>query len=44
MHRRQLLIAGGSLLALSACASNGMSMNGADASVGVCAGPNRLMP
>lgn len=27
MHRRQLLIAGGSLLALSACASNGMSMN-----------------
>jgi peptidyl-dipeptidase Dcp len=31
MHRRQLLIAGGSLLALSACASNGMSMNGADA-------------
>ena len=31
MHRRQLLIAGGSLLALSACASNGMSMNGAEA-------------
>ena len=31
MHRRQLLIAGGSLLALSACAANGMSMSGADA-------------
>jgi peptidyl-dipeptidase Dcp len=31
MHRRQLLIAGGSLLALSACASNGMSMTGTDA-------------
>jgi len=28
MHRRQLLVAGGSLLALSACASNGMSMGG----------------
>ena len=28
MHRRQLLVAGGSLLALSACASNGMSMDG----------------
>jgi len=26
MHRRQLLVAGGSLLALSACASNGMPM------------------
>jgi len=29
MHRRQLLIAGGSLFALSACASNGMDMGGA---------------
>lgn len=29
MHRRQLLIAGGSLFALSACASNGMEMGGA---------------
>jgi peptidyl-dipeptidase Dcp len=28
MHRRQLLVAGGSLLALSACASNGLSMGG----------------
>ena len=28
MHRRQLLIAGGSLFALSACASNGMDMGG----------------
>ncbi len=28
MHRRQLLVAGGSLLALSACASNGMSVGG----------------
>ncbi|MDP1913211.1 M3 family metallopeptidase [Brevundimonas sp.] len=28
MHRRQLLVAGGSLFALSACASNGMSMGG----------------
>ena len=28
MHRRQLLIAGGSLFALSACASNGMGMGG----------------
>ena len=28
MHRRQLLIAGGSLFALSACASNGMEMGG----------------
>jgi peptidyl-dipeptidase Dcp len=28
MHRRQLLIAGGSLFALSACASNGMTMAG----------------
>lgn len=28
MHRRQLLVAGGSLLALSACASNGMPMTG----------------
>jgi len=28
MHRRQLLVAGGSLLALSACASNGMPMGG----------------
>ena len=27
MHRRQLLVAGGSLLALSACASNGMESN-----------------
>ena len=29
MHRRQLLVAGGSLFALSACASNGMDMGGA---------------
>lgn len=28
MHRRNLLVAGGSLLALSACASNGMPMSG----------------
>jgi len=28
MHRRQLLVAGGSLFALSACAANGMSMGG----------------
>ena len=28
MHRRQLLIAGGSLFALSACATNGMDMGG----------------
>ena len=28
MHRRQFFIAGGSLLALSACASNGMDMGG----------------
>ncbi len=28
MHRRQLLVAGGSMLALSACASNGLSMGG----------------
>ncbi|MCS6626386.1 M3 family metallopeptidase [Roseibacterium beibuensis] len=28
MHRRQLLVAGGSLFALSACASNGMEMGG----------------
>ena len=28
MHRRHLLIAGGSMFALSACASNGMSMGG----------------
>ena len=28
MHRRQLLIAGGSLFALSACASNGMEPGG----------------
>lgn len=28
MHRRQLLVAGGSLLALSACASNGMPTGG----------------
>ena len=28
MHRRQLLVAGGSMLALSACASNGISLDG----------------
>ncbi|TAJ67268.1 M3 family metallopeptidase [Brevundimonas sp.] len=28
MHRRQLLVAGGSLFALSACATNGMSVGG----------------
>ncbi|WP_292028517.1 M3 family metallopeptidase [Brevundimonas sp. UBA2416] len=28
MHRRQLLVAGGSLFALSACAANGMSLGG----------------
>jgi peptidyl-dipeptidase Dcp len=28
MHRRQLLVAGGSLFALSACAANGMAMGG----------------
>ena len=28
MHRRQLLVAGGSLFALSACAANGMSIGG----------------
>ncbi|MBU1538995.1 MAG: M3 family metallopeptidase [Alphaproteobacteria bacterium] len=28
MHRRQLLVAGGSLFALSACAANGMTMGG----------------
>ena len=31
MHRRQLLVAGGSLLALSACASNGMPISGGTA-------------
>lgn len=31
MHRRQLLVAGGSLLALSACASNGMPIAGGTA-------------
>ena len=29
MHRRQLLIAGGGLFALSACASNGLELGGA---------------
>ena len=29
MHRRQLLIAGGSLMALSACASGGLALTGA---------------
>ncbi|HEY0601108.1 M3 family metallopeptidase [Brevundimonas sp.] len=35
MHRRQLLIAGGGLFALSACASNGAGMGGAPAASGL---------
>jgi len=37
MQRRQLLVAGGSLLALSACASNGISMGGGSSSATLAA-------